>query len=305
MDNLNYTEFFPDVVTEAHCVMVDLPNNPAIMEYIKNIPDDVIYEDGSEEYGREKTPHITVLYGIVPAAEEKAKNILKNIPKNISATLGKISKFENADSPFDVLKIEVNSPHLTKINDVLKRNCENVNEWPDYKPHVTLAYVKKGTCNDRVGDTRFSGIKMTFKSFMYSNGVRQENAPILMKEYNVGTSGGYGGGAMAGGPTAPVNWAGTNSSQQTSRRLKDYPASRRYSYVQGNTIIGSSLYDTITKDDLKHEKFGPTELFAGLRYEMKRMEYPDKDVARPTVLKNLEKNPKYYSDLDMYLNSDK
>jgi hypothetical protein len=126
-----------------------------------------------------------------------------------------------------------------------------------------------------------------------------------LKEYNVGTSGGYGGGAMAGGAVAPMNWAGTQSSPQTSRRLKDYPASRRYTYMQGNTVIGSFLYDTITRDDLTHEKFTPDEMFAGFRAEMKKMEYPDKDVARPIIIKNLESDPKYYSDLKQYFNSDK
>jgi hypothetical protein len=124
-------------------------------------------------------------------------------------------------------------------------------------------------------------------------------------EYFVGQSAGYGGGAMAGGAVAPTNWAGTFSSNQTSRRLDDYPASRRYTYMQGNTVIGSSLYDTITKDDLKDDRFSPDEIMAGLRWEMKHMEYPSKDVARPIVIKNLQTNPKYYSDLDMYFKSDK
>jgi hypothetical protein len=124
-------------------------------------------------------------------------------------------------------------------------------------------------------------------------------------EYFVGQSGGYGGGAMTGGAVAPTNWAGTFSSNQTSRRLNDYPASRRYTYMQGNTVIGSSLYDTITSDDLKHPRFSPQEIFTGLRKEMSRMEYPDKDVAKQTVLKNLDSDPKYYSDLHMYFNSDK
>lgn len=75
--------------------------------------------------------------------------------------------------------------------------------------------------------------------------------------------------------------------------------------MQGNTVIGSSLYDTITKDDLKDPRFSEDEIFAGLRWEMKHMEYPSKDVARPIVIKNLETNPKYYSDLDQYFKSDK
>jgi 2'-5' RNA ligase len=306
MDNLHYHSFFPDLLSEGHCVMVNLPQHESILEYINTkIPQECVYEEEGKHYGKEKKPHITVMYGIEPMAEEKAKKILSHIPKRISATLGKISKFENADTPYDVLKIEVHSPHLTKIHETLKRTCENKYEWPNYNPHVTLAYVKKGTCNEMVGDNTFEGKKFTFECFEYSNGVRQENHPVQMQEYFVGQSAGYGGGAMAGGGVAPMNWAGTPSSPQTSRRLKDYPAMRRYAYVQGNTVIGSSLYDTITKDDLNDPRFSPDEIFAGLRSEMRRMEYPDKDVARPIVIRNLEKNPKYYSDLDKYLKSDK
>jgi hypothetical protein len=75
--------------------------------------------------------------------------------------------------------------------------------------------------------------------------------------------------------------------------------------MQGNTVIGSSLYDTITNDDLTDKRFSTDEMFAGFRQEMQKMEFPDKDVARPIVVANLLKNPKYYSDLDMYFNSDK
>jgi hypothetical protein len=127
----------------------------------------------------------------------------------------------------------------------------------------------------------------------------------VIKEYFVGQSAGYGGGAMTGGQVAPTNWAGTFSSNQTSRRLKDYPASRRYTYMQGNTVIGSSLYDTLTADDLKDPRFSSEEIFTGLRKEMSRMEYPNKDIAKETVLKNLEKDPKFYSNLQMYFTSDK
>ena len=74
--------------------------------------------------------------------------------------------------------------------------------------------------------------------------------------------------------------------------------------MQGNTVIGNSLYDTITQDDLKDERFTPDQIMAGLRYEMKRLEYPNKDVARPVVIKNLEKNPNFYSDLEQYFKSD-
>jgi 2'-5' RNA ligase len=437
MDNFHYYEFYPDILAEGHCVMVDIPKDGKLMEYINKIPQQHVYEIVGEDYGKEKNPHVTVMYGLDSLEESKAKNILSKIPRKLVAELGIVSKFENADQPYDVLKIEVKSPHLTMIHESLKRTCKNDYKWPNYNPHVTLAYINKGTCNELVGDKTFEGTKVLFEAFLYSNGKRDENhyvnmseyndskksessvkkeldalsskyrehleswisvddkgislgnlralktAPVgtgtafmkdlisiaddygmiitlttglrdrnapevfkkttstdrlkkfysrfgfksnydkrsyrpdlrgnmhrepnknNMSEYNVGTSGGYGGGAMAGGPMAPMGWAGTNSSPQTSRRLKDYPASRRYTYMQGNTVIGSSLYDTITNDDLTDKRFSTDEMFAGFRQEMQKMEFPDKDVARPIVVANLLKNPKYYSDLDMYFNSDK
>jgi len=300
-----YYSFYTDLITEGHCIMADVPQKESMLEFIKKIPNECVYEEVGENYGKEANPHVTVMYGLSPIEETRVKELLNKVPKKIVAELGKISKFSNADTPYDVLKIEVKSPHLNKIHEMIRKNFENNYKWPQYNPHVTLAYVKKGTCNEYVGNKTFEGMKVMFETFMYSNGIRELNHAVPMKEYYVGQSAGYGGGAMAGGAVAATNWAGTFSSNQTSRRLQNYPAQRKYTYTQGNTIIGSPLYDTLTDDDLIDPNFTKDEIRTGLRYEMKRMEYPDKDVAKPTVLKNLHKNPKYYSDLEMYFQSDK
>ena len=300
-----YYSFYTDLITEGHCIMADVPQKESMLEFIKKIPNECVYEEVGENYGKEANPHVTVMYGLSPIEETRVKELLTKVPKKIVAELGKISKFSNADAPYDVLKIEVKSPHLNKIHEMIRKNFDNNYKWPEYNPHVTLAYVKKGTCNEYVGNKTFEGMKVMFETFMYSNGIRELNHAVPMKEYYVGQSGGYGGGAMAGGAVAATNWAGTFSSNQTSRRLQNYPAQRKYTYMQGNTVIGSPLYDTLTDDDLIDPNFTKDEIRTGLRYEMKRMEYPDKDVAKPTVLKNLHKDPKYYSDLKMYFDSDK
>ena len=300
-----YYSFYTDLITEGHCIMADLPQKDDILEFIKKIPNECVYEEVGENYGKEANPHVTVMYGLSPIEETRVKELLNKVPKKIVAELGKISKFSNTDTPYDVLKIEVKSPHLNKIHEMIRKNFDNNYKWPQYNPHVTLAYVKKGTCNEYVGNKTFEGMKVMFETFMYSNGIRELNHAVPMKEYYVGQSGGYGGGAMTGGGVAANNWAGTFYSNQTSRRLQNYPAQRKYTYMQGNTVIGSPLYDTLTDDDLIDPNFTKDEIRTGLRYEMKRMEYPDKDVAKPTVLKNLHKNPKYYSDLEMYFQSDK
>ena len=300
-----YYSFYTDLITEGHCIMADVPQKESMLEFIKKIPNECVYEEVGENYGKEANPHVTVMYGLSPIEETRVKELLNKVPKKIVAELGKISKFSNADAPYDVLKIEVKSPHLNKIHEMIRNNFENNYKWSEYNPHVTLAYVKKGTCNEYVGNKTFEGMKVMFETFMYSNGIRELNHAVPMKEYYVGQSAGYGGGAMAGGAVAATNWAGTFSSNQTSRRLQNYPAQRKYTYMQGNTVIGSPLYDTLTDDDLIDPNFTKDEIRTGLRYEMKRKEYPDKDVAKPTVLKNLHKDPKYYSDLKMYFDSDK
>jgi 2'-5' RNA ligase len=198
MDKIpEYYQFFTDLITEGHCVMVDLPQQDKILEFVSSIPQECVYEEEGQNYGKEANPHVTVMYGLSPIEETRVKNLLNKVPKKIVAELGKISKFENVDTPYDVLKIEVRSPHLSKIHEMIRKNFENNYKWPEYNPHVTLAYVKKGTCNEYVGNKTFEGMKLMFESFTYSNGVRELNHKVPMQEYFVGQGGGYGGAAAA------------------------------------------------------------------------------------------------------------
>ena len=292
-----------ELINEGHCIMVDISNGGKILEFVKNLPNECVYEEEGEDYGKETNPHITLMYGLDDKEESRVKELLTKVPKNIVAELGQISKFENKGTPFDVLKIEVKSPHLHKIHEMIVNNFENNYKWPEYNPHVTLAYVKKGTCNEFVGDARFEGTKFAFENFTYSNGIREQNHKVNMKEYAIGQGGGYGG--QPGGSIAATGWAGTFSSPQTSNRLNLHPDTGVTSYMQGNTIVRNALPDTILPQDLQGTPYDPDEIRLGLRSEMKKQEFPDKTKAKDIVLQNLAKNPKFYSDLLQYMNSDK
>ena len=300
--------FFPQLLTEVeevHTVMVNVPATEKLMSYIAKVPDEDVYHLGDPEFGKTKRPHITVLYGIDPEEGEKTKQILAKVPKNLSATLGKVSLFHPPGKDFDVLKIDVTSPTLSKVNALLRKSVKYTNSYNEFKPHVTIAYLKKGMGDKYVGDTTFEGTQLTFQTFLYSDEERKhEHLPmkdtqsVSVSEYGAG--GGYGG--AAGGAVASPGWAGTFMSPQTSTRTASYPISHGNTDKpqNGNTISNMSPYDTISKDDTNDPRFDKDEIRAGIRWEMKRQNFPSKDLARRVVIANLKKNPKFYSDLHMY-----
>jgi len=109
-------------------------------------------EDLDEEFGIEKESHVTVLFGflpevnkeeIIPAMEDKVI-----FPKDIA--FNNISLFENDD--YDVLKLDVESEKLKEYNKFFSDNFPFKSDFPDYHPHLTLAYIKKGEGSKYVTD---------------------------------------------------------------------------------------------------------------------------------------------------------
>ena len=108
------------------------------------IADEDLYTE-DDKYGKENEPHITILYGLLPGEykTEQVEDILNSYIR-IQYYLKGVSLFENENNPYDVVKIDVVSDDLFNINDALKE-LPYQNDYPDYHPHMTLAYVKKGT----------------------------------------------------------------------------------------------------------------------------------------------------------------
>jgi len=132
----------------------------------ENIADEDIYT-GEENMGREDTPHITVLYGIVSNEPDETTELLEETSP-VEATLGKVSLFENSDD-YDVVKIEVDSEDLSKLHKLLSDNLENESTFPEYKPHVTVAYVNKGSGKLYSGSDEFEGTKLFFDKVRFSS----------------------------------------------------------------------------------------------------------------------------------------
>jgi 2'-5' RNA ligase len=128
---------------EYGCVMVEVPvkNWKEITSYID--PED-IYTGGDDTHGIQENPHVTILYGThKEVTPEMIKSVFDNFTDNINIVVDGIDIFENED--YDVVKFNVKPDGALKyLHDELS-NFPNSNSFPDYKPHITICYVKKGT----------------------------------------------------------------------------------------------------------------------------------------------------------------
>jgi len=132
------------------------------------LPDSRLYLDGST-HGREGEPHVTVLYGIEGEQSEALAEFEHVGPVN--ATLGAISTFVNDESI--VLKVEVESEGLVLLNMLAKRLLRHKEgDFPDYAPHVTLAYLRHDRSDpeyyERYFCDIFNGQQVRFDSLLCS-----------------------------------------------------------------------------------------------------------------------------------------
>jgi 2'-5' RNA ligase len=141
------------------------------------IKDEDLYTE-EKGMGRENQIHITVKYGLHTAVAKKVRDLIEN-EKPVKASLGKIGLFKQDD--YDVVIIKVDSPELKKLNKLISDNLTVTDTFPIYKPHCTVAYVKKGMCNELKDNTDFEGKEMTFDSVVFSAKDTKENTIIKLQ----------------------------------------------------------------------------------------------------------------------------
>lgn len=100
--------------------------------------------------GRESNPHITIKYGLHTDDAAAIEEVVSGFgPVEVEFRNISIFPAKEADSPprcdqFDVVKIDIESPRLRRLNAMLADKLEHTDSHPVYNPHVTLAYVKPG-----------------------------------------------------------------------------------------------------------------------------------------------------------------
>jgi hypothetical protein len=161
------------------CVMLFLPIDKKWWDKLTgDIDDKDIYNpEGERDYGIQPhdEAHVTILYGIHGDVPDKDVEELIEKMSAPEVTLKDISIFDNADKGFDVLKFDVKGKQLHDMNDMFKE-LPYTNDYPDYHPHVTIAYLEAGTGQKYADELGVDALELKPNKIVYSkpDGTKKE-----------------------------------------------------------------------------------------------------------------------------------
>lgn len=128
------------------CVMMDAKIKDWEDYHTAGIDEEDVYiKPHDKSYGLETIPHVTVIFGIHEDEidDETIKQVIKANMKPITARVEDVDVFEGDE--YDVVKYNIPiSDELQEYRDTFMK-FPNTQSFPDFKPHMTLAYVKPGT----------------------------------------------------------------------------------------------------------------------------------------------------------------
>lgn len=149
------------------CVMVNVVF-PEFSEIKNKIDKDDLYNDPNDDsFGLEKTPHVTLLYGIHDTVKDsEVELIINNSKLNGNVILTKVSLFEN--EKFDVLKFDVEkTDDLVSINEKLSK-LPVTTDYPIFNPHLTICYLKPNSGDKYVNLFKDVKFELWIKNIVYS-----------------------------------------------------------------------------------------------------------------------------------------
>ena len=126
--------------------MIDYETPDFIKRVQRSIPESELYlpadPDCPWNYGLETETHVTVAACLDNDVDlTELKKFLSPL-KSYKLMLADVSVFEN--EKFDVLKCSVRCDELVRTNKDISDNFELHTEFKEYRPHITIAYMRKG-----------------------------------------------------------------------------------------------------------------------------------------------------------------
>lgn len=168
---------------EYDCLMLDVVL-PDELNAGNTIDEADLYteEDKGGRYGLETDPHVTIMYGLhnneydVKELEEDVKAMVSSMEDStVNFNVTGIGIFEN--EKYDVVKYDVESADCNALNEHIQEVYPFTSDYPDYKAHMTIAYVKKGEGSKYV-KTFEEPVKLTSNSFTLSLASTDEKTKI-------------------------------------------------------------------------------------------------------------------------------
>lgn len=147
-----------------------------------NIADDDVYTDPTDPtLGRAAVLHVTVRYGLLTDDVDDVAALLQEAGiEPFEITLGKTSIFD-ADN-YDVLKLEVFGNRLFLLNELLGEELTSMDSHADYRPHVTLAYIKKGRGARYANTADLDGVRVPVDRLQFVSSAGKESDMALEKQ---------------------------------------------------------------------------------------------------------------------------
>lgn len=149
----------------------------ALVKLAKSIPTEELHE--GERSSRDDM-HITVKYGLHTNNADEVAKIVRGFGP-VTVKLGKTSIFPaNEKKSYDVVKVAVTGSDIHRLNKLISASTECTDTWPDFKPHLTIAYVMPGFGRKYSGLDTFEGMELTFDSLQFSNKDREKTEISLV-----------------------------------------------------------------------------------------------------------------------------
>lgn len=133
--------------------------------------------------GKEENPHITLLYGL--NNEYTMEDFQDILPESFPQIgIGNIDAFRQDEQDVLILKPLDNTQLLKSINKQLTDNYDYENNYPDYTPHITIAYLEKGCADKYIKQFKTYTTMATPTEFVYDgqDGEQTISLPKQVKE---------------------------------------------------------------------------------------------------------------------------
>lgn len=131
---------------------------------------DQISKDDLDTKGFETDPHVTLLYGLHPeVTDQQVKEKLDKV--SFGSVSGKnVSLFTGGQ---EVLKLDAEGSGLIEANKAL-RELPHTSDFPDFHPHITIAFLKKGLGQKYVDMFKGKSLDLKAGKIIYKNAGKQE-----------------------------------------------------------------------------------------------------------------------------------